>query len=78
MMLVVYLHDLDGTHSFHPCAKNDPGAIAFYASPVDFDSVVELADEQTNDDGLWIDAETAQEAHLQRELRRLHRAIAAA
>lgn len=27
---VVYLRDLDGTGSMHPCSKGDPGAIAYY------------------------------------------------
>jgi hypothetical protein len=35
----------------------------------------EIADQQAEDDGLWFVAETAAEAYLQQELRRLHAAI---
>ena len=35
----------------------------------------ELVNEQANDDGLWFVAETAAEAYLQQELRRLHAAV---
>lgn len=35
----------------------------------------ELVEEQANDAGLWFDAETAPEAYVQRELRRLHSAV---
>lgn len=34
-----------------------------------------IVDEQADDDGLWFKAQTAPEAYLQQELRRLHRAI---
>ena len=34
-----------------------------------------LVAEQANDDGLWFIAETAAEAYLQQELRRLHAVI---
>ena len=34
-----------------------------------------LVDKQAEDEGLWFIAETAAEAYLQQELRRLHRAI---
>ena len=36
-----------------------------------------LVDEQAEDAGLWFDAETVNEAYLQKELRRLHAAIEA-
>jgi len=35
----------------------------------------ELVDEQAEDEGLWFVAQTAPEAYLQQELRRLHAAI---
>lgn len=34
-----------------------------------------VMDEQANDDGIWFIAETAAEAYLQQELRRLHEAV---
>jgi hypothetical protein len=34
-----------------------------------------LVDQQANDDGLWFAAQTAPEAYLQQELRKLHAAI---
>ncbi len=34
-----------------------------------------LVDRQAEDDGLWFHAQTAPEAYLQQELRRLHEAI---
>ena len=34
-----------------------------------------LVAEQAEDDGLWFIAQTASEAYLQQELRKLHRAI---
>lgn len=37
-----------------------------------------IVDEQAEDEGLWFVAETAPEAYLQQELRRLHAAIDAA
>lgn len=38
-------------------------------------SVRSLVDEQAEDEGLWFVAETAAEAYLQQELRRLHAAV---
>jgi len=35
----------------------------------------ELIEKQSNDDGLWFDAETAPEAYIQRALRQLHHAV---
>jgi hypothetical protein len=35
----------------------------------------ELVDRQAEDDGLWFIAQTAPEAYLQQELRKLHAAI---
>ena len=37
--------------------------------------VQRIIDEQAESEGLWFKAETAPEAHLQQELRRLHKAI---
>ena len=37
--------------------------------------VQRIIDEQAESEGLWFKAQTAPEAHLQRELRRLHKAI---
>jgi hypothetical protein len=37
-----------------------------------------LVDQQAEDDGLWFMAETASEAYLQQELRKLHECIEAA
>ncbi len=34
-----------------------------------------ITDQQANDEGLWFDAQTAPEAYLQIELRRLHAEI---
>ncbi len=34
-----------------------------------------MVNEQAEDEGLWFDAETAPEAYLQHELRKLHRLI---
>lgn len=39
------------------------------------DEARRIVDEQANDEGLWFIAETAAEAYLQQELRRLHAAI---
>ena len=36
---------------------------------------LEIVQEQAEDDGLWFNAETAPEAYLQQELRRLHAAV---
>jgi hypothetical protein len=41
------------------------------------ETVRAIVDEQAEDDGLWFIAETAAEAYLQQELRRLHAAIEA-
>jgi hypothetical protein len=38
-------------------------------------AILALVDEQAEDDGLWFMAQTAPEAYLQQELRRLHAAI---
>lgn len=38
-------------------------------------AVMQLISEQAEDDGLWFVAQTAPEAYLQQELRRLHTAI---
>lgn len=37
--------------------------------------VKKTVDEQAEDEGLWFDAETAPEAYLQQELRKLHQAV---
>ena len=37
--------------------------------------VIELVNKQADDEGLWFIAETASEAYLQQELRKLHAAI---
>jgi hypothetical protein len=37
--------------------------------------IIALVEEQAMDEGLWFIAETAPEAYLQKELRRLHKAI---
>ena len=39
---------------------------------VDHRRVTDLVNSQAEDDGLWFDAQTAPEAYLQMELRRLH------
>lgn len=39
------------------------------------DELLELVDRQAEDEGLWFVAETAPEAYLQQELRRLHAAV---
>jgi hypothetical protein len=38
-------------------------------------AIQELVDKQADDEGLWFEAETAAEAYLQQELRKLHAAI---
>lgn len=38
-------------------------------------SLKKIVDEQAEDDGLWFVAETASEAYLQQELRKLHAEI---
>ena len=40
-----------------------------------FAAALEIVLEQALDDGLWFAAQTASEAHLQQELRRLHAVI---
>jgi len=40
-----------------------------------YEDLQKLVDEQAEDDGLWFVAETAAEAYLQQELRKLHAAI---
>jgi hypothetical protein len=42
---------------------------------MDAASVMQIVSEQADDDGLWFVAQTAAEAYLQQELRRLHAAI---
>jgi len=37
--------------------------------------LAQLMDDQANDEGLWFIAETAPEAYIQRELRKLHDAV---
>ena len=39
------------------------------------DAVKKLVDKQALDEGLWFDAQTAPEAYLQSELRKLHTVI---
>ena len=39
------------------------------------DEVVSVIEQQANDEGLWFNAQTASEAYLQQELRRLHAII---
>jgi len=39
------------------------------------EAVIELINKQAEDEGLWFQAETASEAYLQQELRKLHAAI---
>ena len=41
----------------------------------DLKSLQALVTKQAGDEGLWFEAETAPEAYLQQELRRLHRAV---
>lgn len=43
-----------------------------------YDAMRALVDEQAEDEGLWFIAQTAPEAYLQQELRRLHAAVEAA
>lgn len=50
------------------CNPYNPQAIAFRR-------LLELVNAQAEDAGLWFVAETAPEAYLQQELRRLHRLI---
>ena len=45
------------------------------AQPNELSELLELVNEQAEDDGLWFIAETAPEAYLQHELRRLHAKI---
>lgn len=40
-----------------------------------FEKIQKLVNEQAEDESLWFIAETASEAYLQQELRRLHRMI---
>lgn len=40
-----------------------------------YNAARQLVNEQAEDDGLWFVAETAAEAYLQQELRRLHHVI---
>ena len=44
-----------------------------FQNPIEL--IGDLIDEQAEDEGLWFVAETASEAHLQSELRKLHRAV---
>jgi hypothetical protein len=37
--------------------------------------IIDLVNEQAEDEGLWFKPETAPEAYLQQELRRLHKII---
>jgi hypothetical protein len=46
-----------------------------YSGPCPVDEVAALVARQAEDDGLWFVAQTAAEAYLQQELRRLHAAI---
>jgi len=39
------------------------------------DEIIELVNEQAEDEGLWIDAQTATEAYLMCALRKLHEVI---
>ena len=39
------------------------------------DAIQQVVDEQAKDEGLWFRAETAAEAYLQQDLRRLHAAV---
>ena len=39
------------------------------------DAIQQVVDEQAEDEGLWFRAQTAAEAYLQQELRRLHAAV---
>ena len=39
------------------------------------DAIQQVVDEQAEDEGLWFVAQTAAEAYLQQELRRLHAAV---
>lgn len=39
---IVYLRDVDGTGSLHPCSKDDPNAIE-YAPCADIDSIRQAA-----------------------------------
>jgi len=39
------------------------------------EKLMNLVDEQSEDEGLWFVAETAAEAYLQQELRKLHAAV---
>ena len=38
-------------------------------------TIQDIVNEQAEDEGLWFEAETAPEAYVQRELRRLHEII---
>jgi hypothetical protein len=39
---------------------------------LEFNAVIHMVNEQADDEGLWFDAQTAPEAYLQGELRKLH------
>lgn len=55
------------------CMHSPVGHLGYVLAELDNLRTVVL--DQAEDDGLWIQAETAPEAYLQAELRRLHRVI---
>ena len=59
--------------SSDPIEADDPRVEIMALANVD--DIREVVDQQANDEGLWCEAETAPEAYLQQELRRLHRVI---
>ncbi len=40
-----------------------------------YDALIKLVEEQAKDEGLWFVADTAPEAYLQQEMRKLHEAV---
>ena len=71
----------EGHHLCRECEGYVPadarvGTIATLRAQLD--EAQSLVDEQAEDEGLWFQAQTAPEAYLQQELRRLHAVIEAA
>ncbi len=52
-----------------------PMSAAFHRIAFKLGKIRDFADEQAEDEGLWFEAQSAAEAYLQQELRRLHKVI---
>ena len=60
---------------FGPTPKGAAAITALRAALAQPSISQQVVDEQAEDEGLWFRAETAAEAYLQQELRRLHAAV---